>query len=84
LIIYSKQALFKISTSSTLQKNKMAGVVTYALGDWKLQSGQSIPNAEIVYKTFGNPNLPAVIYPSWFSGCELSASSSILQTQVSI
>lgn len=46
----------------------MAGVQTYKLGDWKLQSGQIIPNAEIAYKTFGDIKLPAIIYPTWYSG----------------
>jgi homoserine acetyltransferase len=47
----------------------MTGVETYKIGDWKLQSGQSIPDAEIAYKTFGDPTSPAIIYPTWFSGC---------------
>ena len=47
----------------------MAGVQTYKLGDWKLQFGESIPDAHLAYKTFGDPNSPAIIYPSWFSGC---------------
>ncbi|KAK2630386.1 hypothetical protein QTJ16_001206 [Diplocarpon rosae] len=46
----------------------MAGVQTFKLGAWKLQSGQSIPDAEIAFKTFGNPKLPSIIYPSWYSG----------------
>ncbi|KAG9239209.1 Alpha/Beta hydrolase protein [Amylocarpus encephaloides] len=46
----------------------MSGVETYQLGDWKLQSDQSIPNAYIAYKTFGDSKSPAVIYPSWYSG----------------
>lgn len=46
----------------------MADVETYKLGDWSLQSGQSIPDAQIAYKTFGDSKLPAIIYPSWFSG----------------
>ncbi|KAH8589990.1 homoserine acetyltransferase family protein-like protein [Bisporella sp. PMI_857] len=46
----------------------MAGVQTFKLGDWKLQSGQSIPDAEIAYKTFGDPKSPAIIYPTWYSG----------------
>ncbi|PGH28248.1 hypothetical protein AJ80_00139 [Polytolypa hystricis UAMH7299] len=41
---------------------------TYPLGDWKLQSGETIPNAHIAYKTFGDPSLPAIVYPTWFSG----------------
>lgn len=53
----------------------MADVQTYKLGDWKLQSGKSIPDAHIAYKTFGDPKSPAVIYPSWFSGCKFSSRS---------
>jgi homoserine acetyltransferase len=58
---------------STLEVQKpspkdAAGVQKFKLGDWTLQSGQSIPNAEIAYKTFGDPSLPAIIYPSWYSG----------------
>ena len=41
---------------------------TYDLGDFKLQSGQTIPRAWIAYKTFGDPSAPAVLYPSWYSG----------------
>jgi homoserine acetyltransferase len=40
------------------------GVQTYKLGDWKLQSGQTLPNAHIAYKTFGDPKSPAIVYPS--------------------
>ncbi|TVY26324.1 putative acyltransferase, partial [Lachnellula hyalina] len=49
-------------------KSIMASVETYKLGDWKLQSGQEIPDAHIAYKTFGDPASPAIIYPTWFSG----------------
>jgi homoserine acetyltransferase len=48
----------------------MPEVQTYKLGNWKLQSGQEIPDAFIAYKTFGDPKLPAIINPSWYSGCE--------------
>ena len=41
---------------------------TYSLGDWKLQSGATIPKAWIAYKTFGSPSSPAILYPSWYSG----------------
>lgn len=44
------------------------GVQIYKLGDWKLQSGQTLPNAHIAYKTFGNSKSPVIIYPSWYSG----------------
>ncbi|KAJ4015466.1 hypothetical protein NW752_006928 [Fusarium irregulare] len=40
----------------------------HSLGDFKLQSGIVLPNAQIAYKTFGNPSSPPVLYPSWFSG----------------
>lgn len=46
----------------------MSGVQTYKLGDWNLQSGQTIPDAHIAYKTLGDPKSLAIIYPSWYSG----------------
>ncbi|KAI9849103.1 MAG: hypothetical protein M1837_005333 [Sclerophora amabilis] len=41
---------------------------TFPLGDFSTQSGETIPNAHIAYKTFGDPSLPAIIYPTWYSG----------------
>lgn len=41
---------------------------THSLGDFALQSGQTLPGAWIAYKTFGEPSSPAVLYPSWYSG----------------
>ncbi|KAI4719986.1 homoserine O-acetyltransferase [Aureobasidium sp. EXF-10727] len=41
---------------------------TYDLGDFALQNGSTIPSAKIAYKTFGNKTLPAIIYPTWYSG----------------
>jgi homoserine acetyltransferase len=41
---------------------------TYDLGDFKLQGGDVLPAAWIAYKTFGDKSLPAVLYPSWYSG----------------
>ncbi|KHN97370.1 homoserine acetyltransferase family protein [Metarhizium album ARSEF 1941] len=46
----------------------MDGYKTYHLGDFELVSGETIPSASIAYKTAGDARLPAVIYPSWFSG----------------
>lgn len=46
----------------------MAGFDTYSLGDFPLTSGETLPNAVIAYKTYGSPSLPAIIYPTWFSG----------------
>jgi len=43
---------------------------TYKLGNFKLKSGGEIPDAFIAYKTLGDPSLPAVIYPTWYSGSE--------------
>lgn len=58
---------------------------TYNLGDFELKSGGKIPNAHIAYKTFGDPSLPAIIYPSWYSGCtweDLSVSHSCVPTHI--
>lgn len=41
---------------------------TYELGNFKLKSGGEIPDAFIAYKTLGDPGLPAIIYPTWYSG----------------
>jgi len=41
---------------------------TYKLGNFKLKSGGEIPDAFIAYKTLGDPSLPAVVYPTWYSG----------------
>ncbi|RAL16733.1 homoserine acetyltransferase family protein [Aspergillus homomorphus CBS 101889] len=41
---------------------------TFKLGDWELQSGEKLVDAHIAYTTFGDPRLPAIVYPSWFSG----------------
>jgi len=43
---------------------------TYSLGDFELKQGGTIPNAHIAYKTFGDSRNPAIIYPSWYSGCK--------------
>lgn len=42
---------------------------TFKLGDWELQSGEKLLDAHLAYKTFGDPASPAIVYPSWFSGC---------------
>lgn len=46
----------------------MADYETYKLGNFKLKSGEEIPDAFIAYKTLGDPSLPAIIYPTWYSG----------------
>ena len=42
---------------------------TFQLGDWELQTGETLPNAYIAYKTYGHPSSPAIVYPTWYSGC---------------
>lgn len=51
-----------------MEKLAVSDYKTFSLGDYKLQSGEVLPNAHIAYKTFGSPSSPAIIYPSWFSG----------------
>ncbi|KAI0408016.1 homoserine acetyltransferase family protein [Xylaria palmicola] len=46
----------------------MAGFDIFKLGDFTLQSGTTLQDAFIAYKTFGNPKNPAVVYPTWYSG----------------
>lgn len=46
----------------------MASYNRFELRDFKLQTGVVLKNAWIAYKTFGEAHLPAVLYPTWFSG----------------
>ncbi|PHH81824.1 hypothetical protein CDD82_7758 [Ophiocordyceps australis] len=41
---------------------------TFNLGEWQLESSFFLKNASIAYKTYGDKSLPAIIYPTWFSG----------------
>lgn len=38
------------------------------LGDFTLQSGEVLKGAWIAYDTYGDGGLPAILYPTWFSG----------------
>ncbi|KAI5275500.1 homoserine O-acetyltransferase [Aureobasidium subglaciale] len=49
----------------------MSDFETYKLGDFKLKNGDIIASAKIAYKTFGEKSLPAIIYPTWYSGRKL-------------
>ncbi|MCK0471174.1 alpha/beta fold hydrolase [Halalkalibacter sp. APA_J-10(15)] len=43
----------------------------YSLGDVVLQSGQTLPQAFLAYKTYGTLNATksnAIVYPTWFAG----------------
>ncbi|KAK4700052.1 homoserine O-acetyltransferase/O-succinyltransferase, partial [Phenoliferia sp. Uapishka_3] len=42
-------------------------IETYQLGDFTTQAGEIIPEAFIAYKTWGSPELPAIVYPTWFA-----------------
>ena len=42
----------------------------FELGNWKLQSGEILPDAQLAYKTFGDSKNPAILYPTWYSGCQ--------------
>ena len=63
----------------TSNENVAASYDTYKVGDFELKSGEKIPDAFIAYKTFGDHHSPAVIYPTWYSGC---TSSSLLEPVV--
>lgn len=41
---------------------------TYKLGDFELKSGEVLTDAFVAFKTYGDPKLPAIIYPTWYSG----------------
>ncbi|KAI1437283.1 homoserine acetyltransferase [Xylaria sp. CBS 124048] len=46
----------------------MAEFNIFKLGDFVLQSGATLPDAYIAYKTLGQPENPAIVYPTWYSG----------------
>ncbi|KAI2643230.1 homoserine acetyltransferase family protein [Xylaria nigripes] len=46
----------------------MAEPRVFHLGDFVLQSGATLRNAHIAYKTFGDPRNAAIVYPTWYSG----------------
>ncbi|RKO87516.1 Alpha/Beta hydrolase protein, partial [Blyttiomyces helicus] len=41
---------------------------TFALGDFALQEGQTLRNAWLAYKTYGSPDKPCIVFPTWYSG----------------
>jgi len=43
-------------------------IKTFSLGDFTLQSGEVLPDAHIAYATFGTPDKPAIVNPTWYSG----------------
>ena len=75
LVRYSKMEEIKDKIQKLTMSDQYS---TYKLGNFKLKSGGEIPDALIAYKTFGDPSQPAIIYPSWYSGCTLRAHSKIV------
>lgn len=56
---------------------------TYALGDFELKNGGTIPKAEIAYKTFGKSDSPAIIYPR-YATAHSSSNASLTAASVGI
>lgn len=46
----------------------MDDIKKFVLGGFELQNGNVLPKAWIAYTTFGDPSLPAILYPTWYSG----------------
>ncbi|KAI8633252.1 homoserine acetyltransferase family protein [Xylariaceae sp. FL1651] len=46
----------------------MADFKVFNLGDFVLQSGTTLRDAYIAYKTVGDTTNPAIVYPTWYSG----------------
>jgi homoserine O-acetyltransferase/O-succinyltransferase len=52
-------------------KNQCGGAEVFALGDFSLESGRVLPDAKLVYKTYGQLNAEktnAVLLSSYFTG----------------
>ncbi|KAK5820906.1 Alpha/Beta hydrolase protein [Linnemannia elongata] len=52
----------------------------YQLGDFELQSGEILPAAYIAYLTYGSPNNPCVLYPTWYSGTIVAGNEWLIST----
>jgi homoserine acetyltransferase len=55
-----------ISSNATTEDK---GYEVFPLGDFQLDSGEVLPEAFIAYRTFGDSKNPAIINPTWYSGC---------------
>lgn len=53
---------------SDIAQSSTPSIQKYKLGDIKLQSGDTLRDAEIAYKIHGSKELPVIVYPTWFSG----------------
>lgn len=42
----------------------------FQLGDFVLDSGETLPQAYIAYQTFGESGNPAIIHPTSYTACE--------------
>ncbi|KAF9398721.1 hypothetical protein BGZ94_005911, partial [Podila epigama] len=52
----------------------------YQLGDFKLQSGEILPGAFIAYRTYGSPDKPCIVYPTWYSGAIVAGNEWLIST----
>lgn len=57
-----------------------AKVETYSLGDFALLSGETIPDAHIAYRTYGDAKNPAIVYPTWYSGTITAGNEWLIST----
>ena len=72
LLGQSNQSLYEYTLPKHIEQSHRMSKTdydSYALGDWHLQCGAALSNAHIAYKTFGDPKAPAIVYPTWYSGC---------------
>lgn len=56
--------------SSSEQTPRADGLELFHLGDFQLDSGAVLPDAFLAYKQFGDSKKPAIIYPTFYTGCE--------------
>ncbi|MCO5566630.1 hypothetical protein L7F22_020307 [Adiantum nelumboides] len=56
-------------------------VELYPLGDFALQSGEVLADAHLAYRTYGDPSLPAIVYPTWYSGTITAGNEWLIDTE---
>lgn len=57
----NEQTPFAMAEESRLER--------FELGNFELNSGETLPNAFLAYKTFGDRSKPVIINPTWYTGC---------------
>jgi len=58
-----------LSMASTDKTPKVDEISLFSLGDFELDSGNVLPKAFLAYTTFGDAKNPAIVNPTWYSGC---------------